>query len=145
MFWEWLLFGVGWRLFSSHLSTYQQQTETRIWEIIPSFRKTPKGHFRCTQPQSFAHHLDFEKPVGQHWYMSTPNQPTQDSNPGPSDHESHSLRFADMDFCCLFYWMFYKHLSLQVTGYQSINQSIYFNLHHSIQCYIIIYIIILKI
>ena len=40
---------------------------------------------------SFAHHHAFDKPGWHHWYISTPNQPTQDSNPWPSDHKSHTL------------------------------------------------------
>ena len=57
-----------------------------------------KGSFRCTQPEAVLHTAKhFDKPDRQHWYMATPQQPTQYSNPGLSDHESHTLCMSPMN------------------------------------------------
>ena len=55
------------------------------------FSTDSKGSFRCTQPQTVMHTT---KPLLNQFGTTGPhrsNQPTQDSNPGPSDHESQTL------------------------------------------------------
>ena len=59
------------------------------------FSTESNGSFRCTQPQTVMHTT---KPLLNHLHVGTTgicphrsNQPTQDSNPGPSDHESQTL------------------------------------------------------
>ena len=57
------------------------------------FSKDYKGSFRCTQPQTVMHTT---KPLLNQLGTTgicphRSNQPTQDSNPGPSDHESQTL------------------------------------------------------
>ena len=59
------------------------------------FSTYSKGSFRCTQPQTVMHTT---KPLLQTVTLGTTgicphrsNQPTQDSNPGPSDHEWQTL------------------------------------------------------
>ena len=57
------------------------------------FSTDSKGCFRCTQPQTVMHTT---KPLLNQLGTTgicphRSNQPTQDSNPGPSDHESQTL------------------------------------------------------
>ena len=57
------------------------------------FATDSKGSFRCTQPQTVMHTT---KPLLNQLGATgicphRSNQPTQDSNPGPSDHESQTL------------------------------------------------------
>ena len=57
------------------------------------FSTDSKGSFRCTQPQTVMHTT---KPLLNQLGTTgicphRSNQPTQDSNPGPSDHESQTL------------------------------------------------------
>ena len=57
------------------------------------FSTVSKGSFRCTQPQTVMHTT---KPLLNQLGTTgicphRSNQPTQDSNPGPSDHESQTL------------------------------------------------------
>ena len=57
----------------------------------PLLFSTPRVFYLYVIIDSVAHHQAFDKPARQHLYISTPQQPTQDLNPGPSEHESHTL------------------------------------------------------
>ena len=69
------------------------------------FSTDSKGSFRCTQPQTVMHTT---KPLLNQLGTTgicphRSNQPTQDSNPGPSDHESHTLCVSPPSEDCVVY------------------------------------------
>ena len=85
-----LKFNVSFRHCYGHLATYRNP-EPGDNPIL--FSTDSKGSFRCTQPQTVMHTT---KPLLNQLGTTgicphRSNQPTQDSNPGPSDHESQTL------------------------------------------------------
>ena len=81
------------------------------------FSTDSKGSFRCTQPQdSYAHHQAFVNQLGTTGICPhRSNQPTQDSNPGPSDHNRvRTGQIKVIEF--LMGWIFWKvHVMTQVS------------------------------
>ena len=69
--------------------TYRHKTETRSRETIPFYIRW--SSFRCMEPETVLYTTKNFNLLGDHWYLSTPQQPKKDSNPEPSDHESHTL------------------------------------------------------
>ena len=54
--------------------------------ILNNLYERLEGFFLNLTIDSFANHKAFAKPVTLYWYISTLKQPTQESNPRPSDH-----------------------------------------------------------